>query len=38
MYIKQIIKDESNSWIDFLKLSFTIIIAFIFTLLFSLPH
>tara|TARA_B100001113_G_C21096112_1_gene616647 strand:- start:366 stop:1367 length:1002 start_codon:yes stop_codon:yes gene_type:complete len=38
MYIRQIIKDESNSWVVFLKLFFTIIIIFVFTSLFSLPH
>tara|TARA_X000001036_G_scaffold270294_1_gene250972 strand:+ start:385 stop:1347 length:963 start_codon:yes stop_codon:yes gene_type:complete len=38
MYISQNIKDDSDSWVDFLKLSFTLIISFIFTLLFSAPH
>ena len=38
MYIRQIINDESNSWVDFLKLFFSLIIIFIFTSLFSLPH
>ena len=38
MYIRQIVKDESNSWVDFLKLFLTIIIIFIFTSLFSFPH
>ena len=38
MFIRQIVKDESNSWVDFLKLFLTIIIIFIFTSLFSFPH
>ena len=38
MYIRQILKDDSNGWVDFLKLFFTIIITFIFTVVFSVPH
>ena len=38
MYIKQIIRDDSDRWIDFLKLFFTLLITLIVTILFSLPH
>lgn len=38
MYIRQILKDDSNGWVNFLKLFFTIIITFIFHLIFSYPH
>tara|TARA_B100001113_G_scaffold340888_1_gene325513 strand:+ start:61 stop:1047 length:987 start_codon:yes stop_codon:yes gene_type:complete len=38
MYIKQLYNPESSSWIIFLKLFFTIIITFITTLIFSIPH
>ena len=38
MYIRQVLKENSNRWIDFLKLSFTCIMVFIITLIFSIPH
>ena len=38
MYIKQIIRDDSDRWIDFLKLFFTLLITLIVTILFSIPH
>ena len=38
MYIKQIIRDDSNRWVDFLKLFFTLVITLIVTILFSIPH
>ena len=38
MYIRQILKDDSNGWVNFLKLFFTIIITLIFTTVFSYPH
>ena len=38
MYIRQVLKKNSNRWIDFLKLLFTCIMVFIITLIFSIPH
>ncbi len=38
MYIKQIIRDDSNRWVDFLKLFFTVIISVLLTILFSIPQ
>lgn len=38
MYIRQVLKENSNRWIDFLKLSFTCIMVIIITLIFSIPH
>ena len=38
MYIKQIIRDDSDRWIDFLKLFFTLVITVLVTTLFSIPH
>ena len=38
MYIKQIIRDDSDRWVDFLKLFFTLVITLIVTILFSIPH
>lgn len=38
MYIRQVLKENSNRWIDFLKLVFTSLMVFIITLIFSIPH
>ena len=38
MYIRQVLKENSNRWIDFLKLVFTCLLVFIVTLIFSIPH
>lgn len=38
MYIRQVLKENSNRWIDFLKLVFTCLIVIIITLIFSIPH
>tara|TARA_S200000501_G_scaffold366867_1_gene402387 strand:- start:1753 stop:2739 length:987 start_codon:yes stop_codon:yes gene_type:complete len=38
MYIRQVLKENSNRWIDFLKLVFTCIMVVIITFIFSIPH
>ena len=38
MYIKQIIRDDSDRWVDSLKLFFTLLITLVVTILFSIPH
>ena len=38
MYIRQIIREDSDRWVDFLKLFFTIVITVIITILFSIPQ
>lgn len=38
MYIKQLLNESTDWWIIFLKLFFTLLITFLLTMIFSIPH
>ena len=38
MYIKQLLNERTDRWIIFLKLLFTLLITFLITMIFSIPH
>ena len=38
MYIRQLLNESTDRWIIFLKLFFTLIITFLLTMIFSIPH